>query len=165
MFPFSGTMGTKFNHQAMDKISNEGWNPGTVGRLTRDFLCVQYTVPLSQCPSVYLMTRLSHYVKTVPVYPPCPQASHTAVAHPCIPGVMLVYGGTGAPFGLTTSNTGKPGPGPDQWRDQAPNFRDSSEFRVVPVHNCHWFRKVAITCEPKMQLKIIVLLSSLQFNF
>jgi len=32
-------------------------------------------------------------------------ASHTAVAHPCHPGVMLVYGGTGAPFGLTTSNT------------------------------------------------------------
>ena len=32
-------------------------------------------------------------------------ASHTAVAHPCLPGVMLVYGGTGAPFGLTTSNT------------------------------------------------------------
>lgn len=32
-------------------------------------------------------------------------ASHTAVSHPCLPGVMLVYGGTGAPFGLTTSNT------------------------------------------------------------
>jgi hypothetical protein len=32
-------------------------------------------------------------------------ASHTAVAHPLLPGVMLVYGGTGAPFGLTTSNT------------------------------------------------------------
>jgi len=32
-------------------------------------------------------------------------ASHTAVTHPCLPGVMLVYGGTGAPFGLTTSNT------------------------------------------------------------
>lgn len=32
-------------------------------------------------------------------------ASHTAVAHPTHPGLMLVYGGTGAPFGLTTSNT------------------------------------------------------------
>lgn len=32
-------------------------------------------------------------------------ASHTAVCHPLDPGVMLIYGGTGAPFGLTTSNT------------------------------------------------------------
>jgi len=32
-------------------------------------------------------------------------ASHTAVSHPNHPGVMLIYGGTGAPFGLTTSNT------------------------------------------------------------
>jgi len=32
-------------------------------------------------------------------------ASHTAVLHPAHRGVMLVYGGTGAPFGLTTSNT------------------------------------------------------------
>jgi len=32
-------------------------------------------------------------------------ASHTAVTHPLDPGVMLIYGGTGAPFGLTTSNT------------------------------------------------------------
>jgi len=32
-------------------------------------------------------------------------ASHTAVIHPQDPGNMLIYGGTGAPFGLTTSNT------------------------------------------------------------
>ena len=32
-------------------------------------------------------------------------ASHTAVVHPLDEGTMLVYGGTGAPFGLTTSNT------------------------------------------------------------
>ena len=32
-------------------------------------------------------------------------ASHTAVTHPAHPGTMLIYGGTGAPFGLTTSNT------------------------------------------------------------
>lgn len=32
-------------------------------------------------------------------------ASHTAVMHPLEPGVMLIYGGTGAPFGITTSNT------------------------------------------------------------
>jgi len=32
-------------------------------------------------------------------------ASHTAVSHPLDPGVMIIYGGTGAPFGLTTSNT------------------------------------------------------------
>jgi len=32
-------------------------------------------------------------------------ASHTAVTHPLDPGIMLIYGGTGAPFGLTTSNT------------------------------------------------------------
>ena len=32
-------------------------------------------------------------------------ASHTAVCHPLNPGVMLIYGGTGAPFGVTTSNT------------------------------------------------------------
>jgi len=32
-------------------------------------------------------------------------ASHTAVSHPLDPGVMLIYGGTGAPFGITTSNT------------------------------------------------------------
>ena len=34
-----------------------------------------------------------------------PQASHMAVAHPCHPGVMLVFGGTWAPFSLTTPNT------------------------------------------------------------
>ena len=32
-------------------------------------------------------------------------ASHTAVMHPLKPGLMLIYGGTGAPFGITTSNT------------------------------------------------------------
>ena len=32
-------------------------------------------------------------------------ASHTAVRHPLQPDTMLVYGGTGAPFGFTTSNT------------------------------------------------------------
>ena len=32
-------------------------------------------------------------------------ASHTAVMHPLQPGLMLIYGGTGAPFGITTSNT------------------------------------------------------------
>ena len=32
-------------------------------------------------------------------------ASHTVILHPFKPGVMLIYGGTGAPFGLTTSNT------------------------------------------------------------
>jgi len=32
-------------------------------------------------------------------------ASHTAVTHPVESGTMVVYGGTGAPFGLTTSNT------------------------------------------------------------
>ena len=31
--------------------------------------------------------------------------SHTAVMHPLQPGLMLIYGGTGAPFGITTSNT------------------------------------------------------------
>jgi len=48
-------------------------------------------------------------------------ASHTAVAHPCHPGVMLVYGGTGAPFGLTTSNT------------VVACQLDSQEFSRVPV--------------------------------
>ena len=32
-------------------------------------------------------------------------ASHTAVIHPGHLATMLIYGGTGAPFGLTTSNT------------------------------------------------------------
>jgi len=32
-------------------------------------------------------------------------ASHTAAVHPCNSSTMLVYGGTGAPFGLTTSDT------------------------------------------------------------
>lgn len=31
-------------------------------------------------------------------------ASHAAVLHPAYRGVMIVYGGTGSPFGLTTSN-------------------------------------------------------------
>ena len=31
-------------------------------------------------------------------------ASHTAVCHPLAPGVMLIYGGTGAPFGETKNN-------------------------------------------------------------
>ena len=32
-------------------------------------------------------------------------ASHTAVLHPLEPGLMIIYGGTGAPFGITTSNS------------------------------------------------------------
>ena len=32
-------------------------------------------------------------------------ASHTAINHPGQPSTMIIYGGTGAPFGLTTSNT------------------------------------------------------------
>jgi len=32
-------------------------------------------------------------------------ASHTAVSHPLERGTMVVYGGTGAPFGTTTSNS------------------------------------------------------------
>ena len=32
-------------------------------------------------------------------------ASHTAIVHPGHPAIMIIYGGTGAPFGLTTSNT------------------------------------------------------------
>ena len=32
-------------------------------------------------------------------------ASHTAIIHPGHPATMIIYGGTGAPFGLTTSNT------------------------------------------------------------
>jgi len=50
-------------------------------------------------------------------------ASHTAVSHPLEPGTMIVYGGTGAPFGLTTSNT------------VAACRLDSADWRRVPANS------------------------------
>lgn len=45
--------------------------------------------------------------RKIPIQGDIPEqlASHTAVSHPLERGTMVVYGGTGNPFGFTTSNT------------------------------------------------------------